>query len=289
MQWSTEAEELLRKVPFFVRKKVRSRVEKEASEAGKSMVTPIEVKTSQKRYLAGMEKEERGYQIDTCFGPQDCPNRAYSSERLMDQIEILLQKANLLGFLKRTVHGDLKFHHEFRVTLADCPNACSQPQIKDIGIIGAVVPDIGDAECSRCENCIDTCKDEAVVLMEDQPNPDIDYQRCQSCGQCVNVCPTGTLLNACCGFRVQLGGKLGRHPQLAKELPGLYTAEDVVKIVEDCLSLYKQRSTGGRRFAEIFSAGDFQSLSQRYPGKKRLPGPDVRWSQTWSHLNRDCL
>ena len=29
---------------------------------------------------------------------------------------------------------DLKFHHEFRVTVADCPNSCSQPQIKDIGI-----------------------------------------------------------------------------------------------------------------------------------------------------------
>ena len=31
-------------------------------------------------------------------------------------------------------------HHEFRVSLSACPNACSRPQIVDIGLIGAVTP-----------------------------------------------------------------------------------------------------------------------------------------------------
>lgn len=276
MLWRADAEELLKKVPFFVRKKVRARVEKEAQEAGKSAVTVSDVKATQKRYLTGMQAEVRGYQIDTCFGPQGCPNRASDSEQLMVQIEKRLQEADLLSFLKRSVKGALKFHHEFRVTLADCPNACSQPQIKDIGIIGAAIVEIGDAECTRCENCVDTCKESAIALKEDQPNPVIDYRRCLSCGQCIAVCESGTLQEARRGFRVQLAGKLGRHPQLAKELPGIYSDEEVLQIVEDCLALYKQRSAGGRRFAEIFNEEDFQKLSRRYTGMQPLPGPDSR-------------
>ncbi len=35
MKWTFEAEAAVKKVPFFVRKKVRSRIEKEAAKAGK--------------------------------------------------------------------------------------------------------------------------------------------------------------------------------------------------------------------------------------------------------------
>ncbi len=254
----------MKKIPFFVRKKVRSRVEQEAHEAGKEVVSMAEVNATKQRYLRNMKSEIRGYQIDTCFGPNGCPNRANIADRLMDDIEQLLKKEDLLLFLKQSVKGDLKFHHEFRVTLADCPNACSQPQIKDIGIIGAAVPEITDEPCSACEACIDTCKEAAIELKSDSDGVEIDYQRCLKCGQCMSVCPTGTLATGCRGFRVQLGGKLGRHPQLGRELPGLYTQEQVLEIVRDCLHLYKQKSTGGKRFAEILSEKDFIRIADRY-------------------------
>ncbi|GAF73980.1 putative dissimilatory sulfite reductase B (dsrB), partial [marine sediment metagenome] len=140
MKWMPEAEEAIKKVPFFVRKRVRSRVEKEAKEAGKPAVSLADVKATQTRYLNGMSSEIKGYQIETCFGPSGCPNRAIISDQLIAQIETDVEKEDLLGFLEQSVQGDLKFHHEFRITLADCPNACSQPQIKDIGIIGACAP-----------------------------------------------------------------------------------------------------------------------------------------------------
>ena len=264
MKWSSDAEELMKKVPFFVRKRVRARVEKEAKEAGKSTVTPTDVKATQKRYLSGMQKEVRGYQIDSCFGPQGCPNRANPADKLMSRIERILQDADLLTFLKNSVKGDLKFHHEFRVTVADCPNACSQPQIKDVGIIGAAVPEIGEAECTQCESCIDVCKENAITLEEDEPVPHIELKECLSCGQCITVCPSGTIQEACRGYRVQLAGKLGRHPQLARELPGIYNEEEVIRIVEDCLAIYKNRSKNGQRFAEIFNEKDYKQLSERY-------------------------
>ena len=136
MKWTAEAEAEIRKVPFFVRKKVRQQVENEAAAAGKALIGLAEVNATRQNYLTGMSREIKGYQLDVCFGPGGCPNRAGDAGQLMQRIEAVLRDADLLSFLKQQVKGDLKFHHEFRVTLAECPNACSQPQLADYAIVG---------------------------------------------------------------------------------------------------------------------------------------------------------
>jgi dissimilatory sulfite reductase (desulfoviridin) alpha/beta subunit len=266
MKWMPEAEEAIKKVPFFVRKRVKTRVEKEATEAGKQAVSLADVKATQARYLTSMSSEIKGYQVETCFGPSGCPNRAIISDRLIAQIEADVEKEDLLGFLKQRVNGDLKFHHEFRITLADCPNACSQPQIKDIGIIGACAPVVTEEPCSMCEACVEACKEDAIFLDPTKEGPVIDSDRCLKCGKCMPVCPTGSLVEGKKGYRVQLGGKLGRHPQLARELPGVYSEKQVLQIIQDCICYYKQHSRNGKRFAQILQSEDFDAIAKCYPG-----------------------
>jgi anaerobic sulfite reductase subunit C len=256
MEWTSEAEAAVKKVPFFVRKKVRQRVESEARGAGKHEVTLADVKATQKRYLAGMATEVKGYQLDACFGPSGCPNRTMHAESLVERLEKLLSDADLRSFLEARVAGDLKFHHEFRVTLAECPNACSQPQIKDVGIIGAHTPAISPESCSQCNLCVEICPDGAIALDDAGGPPHIHRNRCMACGKCIPGCPTGTLTDKARGYRVLLGGKLGRHPRLAFELGGFYTEDEVLDIVARCIAYYKENSTGGRRFAKIFSPAD---------------------------------
>jgi len=264
MKWTEVAEEAVKKVPFFVRKRVRECVEKEASEAGKSVVTIVDVKATQQRYLSGMASEIKGYQLDTCFGPGGCPNRANDGERLFQKIEKLLKEEDLLGFLKKNVKGDLKFHHEFRITLSDCPNACSQPQIKDIGIIGAVLPAITEEKCTLCEACVGSCAEGAVSIDKEKEVPVINFDLCLKCGKCIKACPTGTIASERNGFRVLLGGKLGRHPMLAHELKCVVTEEEAFEIIQFCINFYKKKSAGGKRFAEIFDETDFKELEGRF-------------------------
>ena len=107
MKWTSDAEAAIKKVPFFVRKRVRARVEKEAWEAGNNIVSINEVRATQKRYLNNMDSEIKGYQIDICFGPSGCPNRANEGDRLFQKIEGVLKKEDLLGFLRGRVKGDL--------------------------------------------------------------------------------------------------------------------------------------------------------------------------------------
>lgn len=195
-----------------------SRVEREAAEDGKTVVDIEAVKTTQKRYLGGTASEVKSYQLDTCFGAIGCPNRSVISDELVKRLDQVLHSADLLSFLKEQVAGDLKFHHEFRVTVADCPNACSQPQIKDVGILGAVLPAITKETCTHCGACVDPCPGDAISLDETVA---IDRERCMACGKCILARLTGALCEEAKEYRVLLGGKLGRHPRLAKELPGI--------------------------------------------------------------------
>ena len=94
-------------------------------------MTLEEVEASRRRFVSGMAREVKGYQVDGCFAAGGCPNRIGDGSRLLERIEAVLQEADLLSFLKTTVNGPLKFHHEFRVSLAECPNNCSQVQIKE--------------------------------------------------------------------------------------------------------------------------------------------------------------
>jgi anaerobic sulfite reductase subunit C len=50
MKWSDQAETAIKKIPFFVRKKVRTRVEKEAAHAGKSEISLSDVKVEYFRH-----------------------------------------------------------------------------------------------------------------------------------------------------------------------------------------------------------------------------------------------
>jgi anaerobic sulfite reductase subunit C len=266
MDWTDEAEDAVKKVPFFVRKKVRKRVEDQARAAGRKVVSLSDVKTAQARFLAKMSEEVKGYRIDTCFAAGGCPNQAMQSDKLLEHIDKLLAKEDLLAFLKERVKGDLKYHHEFRISFADCPNACSQPQIKDIGIIGAVQPEITDAACIRCDACIEACPDNCIAFDPEADQPRLDSERCMACGKCISACPAGTITEKRKGYRILLGGKLGRHPRLARELPGIYTEKEVLAIAEYCISFYKQNSVNGERFAEIFKSSDFDALASKLRG-----------------------
>lgn len=258
MKWSEDADQAIKKVPFFIRKKVRKKVEVFARQKGKHKVELVDVKELKKQFLSkgGMEKQMKGYDVSTCFGGTGCPNVACSGTQLVADIEKILEQADLFKFLKENVKGDLKFHHEFRVSVSDCPNACSRPQIVDIGIVGVSLPALSEEPCSLCHNCVDVCKEDAVSLNEGDDVPTINFDACLACGACIRECPTQTLIEKEVGFKVLMGGRLGRHPRLALEVPGIHTHDEVLDIVKKAVVFYKTNSTNGKRFSHLLSSVD---------------------------------
>ena len=259
MIWSEEAEKAISRVPFFVRKKVRRYVEEEAARCHAAKVLLKHVDGCREHYLSGkgMENEIKGFQIETCFG-NGCENsavRAGDDEKLLAGLEKLLSERDFKGFLKDRVSGPLKFHHEFRVSVSNCPNACSRPQIVDIGLLGARRPGVSSEDpCTGCEACVRVCRENAVRLDDGQTfGVAIDPDRCARCGKCVDVCPAGAITETEGGYRVLIGGKLGRHPQLGAELEGIHSVEEVLEIVDRCLDIYFRHNLSGERFGEILN------------------------------------
>lgn len=249
MQWTEEARVAISRVPFFVRKRVKRRVEEEALRQGANIVTLDHVRACQKRFLEKMEEEVKGFRVESCFGPTGCPNRAIETNNLIPRLEELLEKKNLKEFLQQRVGSNLKLHHEFTVSISDCPNACSRPQIADIGLIGCRRPKVGTKPCDGCGVCILQCEEEAIVLEEDGPT--ILADKCLGCGKCLKVCPTGTLEQSEKGYRLLVGGKLGRHPRLATEIPAVRKDEEVLRSVERITLFYLKNSWKGERLGEI--------------------------------------
>jgi anaerobic sulfite reductase subunit C len=260
MEWTKQAEEAVSRVPFFVRKRVRKRIEEEAAGHGACEVRVDHVSACKKRFLDNMETEVRGFQVETCFGSGGCPNRAVSDERMAERLEEILRGKDLTAFLKDRVEGALKVHHEFRVSISDCPNACSRPQIVDVGLVGARQPTVSEEPCSRCGSCVEVCREGAVILDEDTDAPVIDAEKCLACGQCLAVCPSGTLRESMRGYRILVGGKLGRHPQLGRELKTIRSAEETVATFERCLSIYMACNRAGERFGEILNLTGVEEL-----------------------------
>jgi anaerobic sulfite reductase subunit C len=253
MKWTKEAEEAVSRVPFFIRKKVRKKVEEEAERSGGPPVTLNHVQSCQKRFLKNMDQEVKGFQVETCFGPSGCPNKAVDSSRLPQEMEQALQGRDLRAFLKTRVDGPLKMHHEFRVSLSCCPNACSRPQIVDFGIIGALRPRLTEETCTRCGACLEVCQENALQLKDGEERPTLEDKKCLSCGQCLPVCPTGTLQKDKQGFRLMVGGKLGRHPLLGKDMGKIHTREEVLKALNHYLDLYQTHCRKGERLGEILN------------------------------------
>ncbi len=253
MIWTEEAQKALARVPFFVRGKVRCEIEKEAAEQGSHSILLRHVRDCREKFLSGKSFEPRGFQLETCFGSGGCENRAIESEALVDELERLLVRRNIAGFLKKRLSGPLKMHHEFRICVSECPSACSRPQSVDIGIIGSLCPRISCGSCTGCGVCATSCIENALEPPPGADAPRIDRDKCVMCGKCVSACPSGAMREGRKGWRILVGGKLGRHPQLGRELEGIHSKKEVLAIVERCLDIYLANNIDGERFAAILN------------------------------------
>jgi dissimilatory sulfite reductase (desulfoviridin) alpha/beta subunit len=123
----------------------------------------------------------------------------------------------------------------------------------DVGIMGAQRPCVTEEDCTGCGACAEACQEDAIEVLPDGAPPELHRARCVACGKCVDVCPAGTLAEAGKGFRVLVGGKLGRHPQLGRELPGIFSEDEVAAIVARCLDIFFEHNRAGERFGEVLN------------------------------------
>lgn len=180
-----------------------------------------------------------------------CPNQLVDLENLEARLREELDRQDFNDRLKARVNPHRSLHHQrFHIALAGCPNCCSQPQIKDFGIVGQARPRVGEG-CNGCGACVLACPDKAISM--ESGAAVIDPRACLNCGLCARVCPGGVIHIEVQGYRVLAGGKLGRHPQLATELLAMVDREQAVAALGQCTDLFLTRGRPGERFGQLLN------------------------------------
>lgn len=188
--------------------------------------------------------------FEACRGGSiGCPNSCFPHQDVINELEKLAADSDWNKRFKERIDGPVLYHHVFKISLSGCPNSCSQPQIKDIGIQGQRVPKVDTQLCNGCGKCSEVCPDQAVLVNE--ATAQIDRRRCLNCGLCVDACPTAAITAAKSGFKVLVGGKLGRKPQLAQTYTAVAVKEDLVALVETIMSIYLQEAAPGEKLADL--------------------------------------
>lgn len=190
--------------------------------------------------------------VEPAPGTSGCRFATPVVEGIVQRIEGVVAASGWNDFLREQVRGPLMQHHAFKVALSACPNGCSRPHVADVGIIRAVQPGPASAECTQCGLCERQCPDEALRM--GSHGPVLDTDRCLACGLCVRRCPEKALPVAADGWRVLLGGKLGRRPRLATQVGGILDEATVLHVLHGALTWYMRDYAPKRRFGVLVAA-----------------------------------
>jgi dissimilatory sulfite reductase (desulfoviridin) alpha/beta subunit len=190
------------------------------------------------------------WQVDACRAKEgQCPFALTALSDLKTQLEAVLSDSDGQKFFRAGACGTDLPHQRLRVALAACPNACTQPQIKDIGVIACLEPRGVRSDCTGCGRCVEACKEGAISMEGELAR--LTSGRCVGCGLCLPACSQGAIEARELRFRVLVGGRLGRHPKWALELPEKVAPSRLSEVAGRLLSGIIRNAGNGERFSAV--------------------------------------
>ncbi|MCI8650692.1 MAG: (4Fe-4S)-binding protein [Anaerotruncus sp.] len=165
---------------------------------------------------------------------------------------------------------EITLPHKFKIAVGGCPNNCAKPDLNDFGLIGQRRPQINEERCHGCKKCIVTegCQMGAPQLVDGKIT--IDREKCNSCGKCIRNCYFQCLEDEAHGVKIVLGGKWGRKHRSANELPGIYSVEEAMDILEKALLLFRKYGYVKERFGDMIDRIGWDKVQQELLGDTLL-------------------
>jgi dissimilatory sulfite reductase (desulfoviridin) alpha/beta subunit len=288
MEWDSQAADEFIKMPYAAAGKegARAYAEKLARKNGSDKVTLKEFEETKKVYFAGvpekvrirelerrivegetdlrqrMEKEARDmlarevdlFDIQLCHARNfRCRNQNIEVRELKLELEQKLRELKLTELIADLIPEGQRImaHDRLRIPVSACPNGCTAPESRDFGVAGVAKPTVTDAICNECFTCVDTCRRRAILIRNGRP--EIDVTRCDCCGQCVKLCPDDVLAYEDSGYKIWVGGHIGRIPQYGYVLFKMADKDTLFRSLEVCVELIREESIGAEGLGSIIN------------------------------------
>ncbi|MHB8836995.1 MAG: 4Fe-4S dicluster domain-containing protein [Candidatus Methylomirabilia bacterium] len=190
--------------------------------------------------------------VTACQGCRVCPNGVIDSPSLADAVD-------------RAFYGK-QAPHKFKVGISGCANNCLKAEENDLGVKGWIEPRWNGDGCTGCGLCVAICPVKAVRFTGEGGSVEIESSRCIGCGDCIVSCPSASMAEKARGFRVFVGGKLGRVPFLGQPVFGVLTGtEEILAVIEEALEFFRLHGRARERFGDTLQRVGFEAL-EAYAG-----------------------
>ena len=177
-----------------------------------------------------------------------CPHSLVKGQPILETIEGMVKEAIHVGMASDHKGHRASHHPGLRLALAACPNACTEPQTKDVGIIAIMIPTGVGQSCNGCGWCEKVCREGAIRVTNGKA--EIMPERCVGCGQCISECPDEAISSHAVRFKILVGGRMGRRPRWAEQLC-VADGPDVVKAIQGFLDRVSRHAGPGERIANV--------------------------------------
>ncbi|MDH7570820.1 MAG: 4Fe-4S binding protein [Armatimonadota bacterium] len=177
----------------------------------------------------------RGRNVAACAGAERCAHAFLDARALGRALEMLF--------------GGDESPVPVKIAVAGCPNACTAPQVADIGFVGMVEPVLDRGRCTGCGACAAACDKKALTMRRGLPRR--DPQRCDCCGACLAACPERALRAGRLGYTVYVGGKVGRYPQVGSVLARFVPEEEVPDLAGRILGVLREHGQPRERLFSL--------------------------------------
>jgi len=139
--------------------------------------------------------------------------------------------------------------HKFKMGVTGCPHNCAKASENDLSLMGGILPKWSSKGCIHCDLCVNICPTTAIYKENNKYK--LDLEKCINCSLCTASCPTSTWLVKAKGFKLLIGGTMGKIPRIASQLKELIVdREELNKLMEASLKYYQKHGRKKERFAQ---------------------------------------
>lgn len=159
---------------------------------------------------------------------------------------------------------DVALPHKFKIAVGGCPNNCVKPNLNDLGIIGQRIPKPDTEKCRGCKVCqiAKNCPVKVPEVIDGKIY--INPEECNHCGRCKGRCPFGAVTEYQDGYKIYIGGRWGKRVAHGRTLTRIFTDEEqVMKVVERAILLFRDEGIAGERFADTVNRLGFEYVNEK--------------------------